>query len=70
MKIQTITIEYQITRSRDYQSVRIGGAVTIQLADGEKPGEAFDNAESFLIRKCNSAADTALVQLLFGEKGV
>lgn len=66
MKVSRMTIEYQVTRSRDYQSVRIGGSVEVELEDGEDLKERFDKARKWLAGQVNAAAEDELESIVFG----
>jgi hypothetical protein len=68
MKVNTITIEYQVTRSRDFQSVKLGGAVSLELADGEDKKECFEKARKWLAGQINTAAEEELEAVLFGPR--
>lgn len=66
MKVTTLTIDYQVTRSRDFQSVRVGGSVQIELADGEDKKECFEKARRWLAGQINIAAEEELDRVIFG----
>ena len=68
MKVNKMTIEYQVTRSRDYQSVRMGGAVEVEIAEGEELKEGFDKARRWLTNQVNAAAEEELDNILFGPQ--
>jgi hypothetical protein len=66
MKVTTLTIDYQVTRSRDFQSVRVGGSVQIELAEGEDKKECFEKARRWLAGQINVAAEEELDRVIFG----
>jgi hypothetical protein len=68
MKVSKMTIEYQVTRSRDYQSVRMGGSVEVELEEGEDLKERFDKARKWLSAQVNAAAEDELEIIVFGGK--
>lgn len=66
MKVTTLTIDYQVTRSRDFQSVRVGGSVQLELSEGEDKKECFEKARRWLSGQINTAAEEELERVLFG----
>ena len=68
MKVTKMTIEYQVTRSRDFQSVRMGGAVEVEVKDGEDLKENFDKAKRWLTNQVNAAAEEELETIVFGPQ--
>lgn len=68
-KLTSLTISYEVARSRDFQSVRCGGSATIELADGENKTEAVDSTRRWLSAQMNYAAQEELETVLFGPKG-
>lgn len=67
MKVTTLTIDYQVTRSRDFQSVRLGGSVQLELADGEDKKECFEKARRWLANQVNVAAAEELDHVIYGD---
>lgn len=57
MKVTTITVEYAVTRSHDFQSVRLGGTVQIELGEQDDKKECLDKARRWLAGQLNHAAD-------------
>lgn len=68
MKMNKMTIEYQVTRSRDYQSVRLGAAVEVEIAEGEDRKECFAKARTWLSNQVNAAAEEELENVVFGTR--
>lgn len=68
MKVTTLTIDYQVTRSRDFQSVRVGGSVQLELAEGDDKKECFEKARRWLAGQINIAAEEELENVLFGPR--
>ena len=68
MKMTKMTVEYQVTRSRDYQSVRLGGAVEVEMEPGEDKKACFEKARTWLAAQINAAAEEELEHVLFGTK--
>ena len=69
MKVTQIVVDYQITRSRDFQSVRLGGVVTLEIDEGDDKKECFEKARRWLAGQLNPAAQEELEVILFGPKG-
>ena len=69
MKVTTLTVEYQVTRSRDFQSVRLGGAVSLDIGEGNDKKECLEKARRWLAGQLNPAAQEELEVILFGPKG-
>jgi hypothetical protein len=69
MKVTTLTVDYQVTRSREFQSVRLGGSMEIQLGEGDDKREIIEKARKFLANNLNPAAEEELNTLLFGPGG-
>jgi hypothetical protein len=69
MKISEIEIDYQVTRSRDLQSVRLGGSVKMQITEGDDKKECVEKARRWLAGQLNAAAQEELEIVLFGPKG-
>jgi hypothetical protein len=67
MKLTSMTVEYQVTRSRDFQSVRLGGSVQLELADGEDKKECLEKTRRWLAGQLNAAAEEELERVLFGN---
>lgn len=68
-RLTTITVNYEVARSRDFQSVRCGGSSTFELIDGENKTEAITNTRRWLAAQMNKAAQEELENVLFGPKG-
>lgn len=68
MKVTTLTIDYQVTRSRDFQSVRVGGSVQLELAESDDKKECFEKARRWLSGQINTAAEEELERVLFGPR--
>lgn len=64
MKMTKMTVEYQVTRSRDYQSVRLGGAVEIEIGPDEDKKECFTRTRQWLANQVNAAAEEELENVL------
>lgn len=62
-------VDYQVTRSRDFQSVRLGGAVRLELTEGDDKKECLEKARRWLAGQLNTAAQEELEFILFGPKG-
>ena len=69
MKVTQIVVDYQVTRSRDFQSVRLGGAVTLEIVEGDNNKECVEKARRWLAGQLNPAAQEELEVILFGPKG-
>lgn len=67
MKVTMLTIDYQVTRSRDFQSVRLGGSVQLEIADGDDKKECFEKARRWLANQVNTAAAEELDHVIFGD---
>ena len=63
MKVTQITVEYAVTRSWDYQSIRLGGNVQIELGEGDDKKECLDKARRWLAGQLNQAADEEIHNL-------
>ena len=70
MKVTEIEVDYQVTRSRDFQSVRLGGSVKLELTEGDDKKECLEKARRWLAGQLNAAAQEELEIVLFGPKGV
>lgn len=66
-ELKTLTIKYEVSRSRDYQSCRVGGEITMQIPEGTDSTATFQNTTKWLARQCNQAAEEQLSALLYGE---
>ena len=66
-ELKTLTIKYEVSRSRDFQSVRIGGEITMQVPEGADSTATFHNTTKWLARQCNQAAEDQLGAVLYGE---
>lgn len=42
MKVTSLVVDYQVTRSRDFQSVRLGGSVGLELAETDDKKECLE----------------------------
>lgn len=60
MKITQIVIDYQVTRSRDFQSVRLGASATVEIADGDDKKVAVEKTTRWMANILNPQADEAL----------
>jgi len=69
MKVTTLTVDYQVTRSRDYQSVRLGGSVQLELGEGDDKKECLEKARRWLAGQLNAAAEEELGNVLYGPDG-
>jgi hypothetical protein len=69
MKVTQLVVDYQVTRSHDFQSVRLGGAVKLDLSEGDDKRECLEKARRWLARQLNPAAQEELEVILFGPKG-
>ena len=69
MKVTQIVVDYQVTRSRDFQSVRLGGAVTLEIVESDDKKECVEKARRWLAGQLNPAAQEELEVILFGPKG-
>ena len=69
MKVTTLTVDYQVTRSRDFQSVRLGGSVQLELGEGDDKKECLEKARRWLAGQLNAASQEELEVILFGPKG-
>ncbi len=69
MKVTEIVVDYQVTRSRDFQSVRLGGAVKLEIVESDDKKECIEKARRWLAGQLNAAAQEELEIILFGPKG-
>jgi hypothetical protein len=69
MKVIEVELSADVTRSKDYQSVKVGARVRFQLAEGENKTEAMQKATDWLIREANRGAQKGLERVLFGPGG-
>lgn len=69
MKVTQMVVDYQVTRSRDFQSVRLGGAVKLEIGEGDDKKECLEKARRWLAGQLNPAAQEELEVILFGPKG-
>lgn len=69
MKVTTITVDYQVTRSRDFQSVRLGGSVALELAETDDKKECLEKARRWLAGQLNAASQQELDNVIFGPDG-
>jgi hypothetical protein len=60
MKITQLVVDYQITRSRDFQSVRMGASATVEIAEGDDKKAAIEKTTRWLANCLNPQADEAL----------
>lgn len=60
MKITQIEVRYDVTRSRDYQSVRLGASATVEIAEGGDKKAAIEKTTLWLATLLNPQADEAL----------
>lgn len=68
MKVTTITVDYQVTRSRDFQSVRLGGSVSLELIETDDKKECLEKARRWLAGQLNTASEQELDNVLFGPQ--
>ncbi|WP_309687541.1 hypothetical protein [Armatimonas sp.] len=68
MKVTTLTVDYQVTRSRDFQSVRLGGSVQLELGESDDKKECLEKARRWLAGQLNAAAEEELENVLFGPR--
>lgn len=69
MKVTTLSVDYQVTRSRDFQSVRLGGSVQLEIAEGDDKRECLEKARRWLAGQLNAAAEEELSNVLYGPDG-
>ena len=67
MKMTTMTIEYQVTRSKDFQSVRLGGSVQVELTEADDKKECVEKVRRWLAGQLNDAAQEELEKILYGD---
>lgn len=60
MKITQLVIDFQVTRSRDFQSVRLGASATVEIAEGDDKKVAIEKTTRWLANTLNPQADEAL----------
>ena len=60
MKVTQIVVEYQVSRSQSYQSVRLGASATVEIAEGEDKKLAIEKTTCWLANLLNPQADEAL----------
>jgi hypothetical protein len=64
LKVTQIVVDYQITRSQSYQSVRLGASATVELAEGDDKKVAIEKTTRWLAACLNSQAEDALQAVL------
>ena len=64
---KTLTIKYEVSRSSQFQSVRVGAEITMQVPAGTDSTATFHNTTKWLARQCNQAAEEQLGAVLYGE---
>ena len=64
---KTLTIKYEVSRSSQFQSVRVGGEVVMPVPAGTDSTATFHSATKWLARQCNQAAEEQLGAVLYGE---
>jgi hypothetical protein len=64
MRVTQIVVDYQVSRSRDYQSVRLGASATVEIAEGDDKRIAIEKTTRWLAVCLNSQADEALQAVL------
>ena len=69
MKVIEIEVSADVTRSKEYQSVKVGGRVRFQLSEGENKTEAMQKAQDWLLREANRAAQKGLETVIYGPGG-
>lgn len=67
MKLTKMTVELHVTRSQQYQSVKMGAAVEVELEEGEEAA-AFDKARRWLSDQVAPAAQAELDRVLYGDQ--
>jgi hypothetical protein len=60
VKVTQLVVDYQITRSRDFQSVRLGVSATVEMAEGDDKKIAIEKTTRWLANCLNPQADEAL----------
>ena len=70
MQITQLKVTVGITRSKDYQSVRVEGEATIALEPEDDKRVAVDKARKWLSAILAPAADEELNKIIYGEGGV
>lgn len=66
-ELKTLTIKYEVRRSKDFQSTCVGGEITMQVPEGTDSTATFHNTARWLSRQCNQAAEEQLASVLYGE---
>lgn len=64
MKIESITVECEVSRSHNFQTVRERASVTLSLDEGEKIHEVHKKVSERLYNLVSTAADDHLYALL------
>jgi ribosomal protein S7 len=64
---KTLTIKYEVSRSSQYQSCRVGAEITMQVPVGTDSTATFHNTTKWLAKQCNQAAEEQLSAVLYGE---
>lgn len=65
--LKTLSLKYSVTRSASFQSITVGGEITMQVPEGTDSTATFQNTTKWLARQCNQAAEEQLSALLYGE---
>jgi hypothetical protein len=60
VKVTQIVIDYQVTRSREFQSVRLGGSVTVEVSEGDDKMQTMKKTTRWLADYLNLQAGEAL----------
>jgi len=67
MTTNKLTITVEVSRSREFQSVRAGATVEVSLEPGESPQDAYRRVYRSMSRVCRDEAQAGLERVLFGE---
>ncbi len=60
MKITQLVVDYQVTRSRDFQSVRLGASATVEIAEGDDKLQAMKKTTRWIADYLNLQAGEVL----------
>ena len=64
---KTLTVKYEVSRSSQFQSCRVGAEITMQVPAGTDSTATFHSATKWLAKQCNQAAEEQLGAVLYGE---
>ena len=64
--VRTIKIGVEVVRSKDFQSVRVSGEVTLDICEGDNLREEKRKVRRWLGAECRAGAGEELERVLYG----